>query len=253
MICSFSSDSGADVSTAGTEVTFNTVALNGGSRFALINTEYSACFSTTFDICKKADSPTDAIITLDELSKLMKWLTVSRFKEFILIDKYNSGYQNIKYKGSFTAQKVQIGGAIVGLELTFTSNAPYGFGDPVTVKNSGSSANWSFSTSVEGDQEGYVYPDSLTFTASGAGNLTISNSKDSKSMYVANCVSDEVITADCKSKIISTSSSSHKIYNDFNYIFFRLVNQFNDTTNKITVSLPGTLEFIYTPVKKVVF
>ena len=254
MICQFSSGSGADVSTAGSQVTFNTAALNGGSKFALINTEYSTCFSTTFDICKKGDSATESVITLDELSYLMKWLTVNRFKKFVLIDKYNADYSEICYYGSFTAQKIEIGGAIVGLELTFTSNAPYGFGMPVTDSGSGTKTNWSFSVTPQGDEVGYIYPDSLTFKVSTAGNLTISNSNDSKIVYIANCTAGETITMDCQNKIISTTVSGHKIYNDFNFIFFRLVNSFGDgNENTISVSLPGALEYTYTPVRKVVF
>lgn len=253
MICQFDSSGNANTSTAGSETTFNTVSLDGGSRFALINTEYDSCFSTTFSICKNVASPADAIITLDQLSMLMKWLTPRKFKEFVLMDKYDLDYWYIRYKGAFTAQRVQVGGALVGLQLTFTSNAPYGYGAPVKVKRTGQTADWSFNVDVEGDEEGFVYPDTFVFTANATGNLTITNDRDNKSVYIANCSTGEVITMDCKNKIISSSLDSHKIFNDFNYIFFRLVTQLNKDRNKVTFSLPGTVEFSYSPVRKVVF
>lgn len=252
MVCRFNSSGGADTVSAGAQLTFNTVAIRGGDKYALVNAEYGNCFSVTFDICKNVDTPSNGIISVSEMSKLMKWLTRKDFHQLTLIDKYDTGYNSIHYDGSFSASKVQVGGAPVGLQLVFTSNRPFGYGDAVTKLITIAQNNGSQSIQVDSDQVGVLYPDQVEITLGASGNLTISNNKDEQKMYFANCVQGQVITIDCVHKIVSSSLESHKLYNDFNFVFFRLVNCADNSDNVIQASIPCSIKIKYSPVKKVV-
>lgn len=218
----------------------------------LVNAEYGNCFSVTFEICKNVNNPADGVISISEMSKLMKWLTRKDFHQLTLIDKYDPDYNSIHYDGSFSAAKVQVGGAVVGLELTFTSNRPYGYGDVITNTIDITEVNGSSPMQVDCDEVGVLYPDEVEIKLNGSGNLTISNDKDSQKMYFANCTQGQIIKMDCVHKIISTSLSAHKLYNDFNFVFFRLVCCADNADNIIQASIPCSIKISYSPVKKVV-
>lgn len=52
--------------------------------------------------------------------------------------------------------------------------------------------------------------------------------------------------------LFSTSNPEHKIQNDFNYIFFRIANSYENRMNMLTFSLPVMAEITYSPYVKVV-
>ena len=60
----------------------------------------------------------------------------------------------------------------------------------------------------------------------------------------------EVINLDGKNQIITTSLSSHKIQNDFNFEFPTLVNSIDNRYTNYTFSLSCEVEIIYTPIVK---
>ena len=80
------------------------------------------------------------------------------------------------------------------------------------------------------------------------GDLSIYNDLDKRTMVIKNCVSEEKITLDYP--IISSSLPSHKIQNDFNWDFFRIVNTFRTKRNNLTVSLPCNITIKYSPIIK---
>ena len=49
---------------------------------------------------------------------------------------------------------------------------------------------------------------------------------------------------------MSTSLSSHKIYNDFNFVFFRIANTYANNKNIISVNIPCEITIKYYPVAK---
>ena len=69
-------------------------------------------------------------------------------------------------------------------------------------------------------------------------------------MTIANCLADEVITIDGNTHSITTTKSSHDVYNDFNYDYFKIGNTINNRSNKISVSLPCKIELRYSPIIK---
>lgn len=69
-------------------------------------------------------------------------------------------------------------------------------------------------------------------------------------MVIKNVSVGEVITIDGPTHIITSSLDSHKLYDDFNFEFFRIGNTINNRNNRISASLPCKLEFTYSPIIK---
>ena len=100
----------------------------------------------------------------------------------------------------------------------------------------------------ESDEEGCIYPD-MEITINKDGDFTMKNSFNDRVMRIANCKKGEVIKVSYP--MISSSLTSHKVQNDFNWAFFRLENTFRDKKNKITLSLPCVVKITYSPIVKV--
>lgn len=97
-------------------------------------------------------------------------------------------------------------------------------------------------------EEGFIYPE-MEIKVNKDGNLKIHNSVENRETYIANCVAGEVITLDYP--IIKSSISSHNIQNDFNWIFFRVANTYDNSRNDLTISLPCSIKIKYSPIVKV--
>ena len=82
-----------------------------------------------------------------------------------------------------------------------------------------------------------------------SGILTIHNDLENRTMQINNCIAGERITLDYP--IISSSISSHKIQDDFNWNWFRIYNTFQNSQNILTISIPCTIKIKYSPIVKV--
>lgn len=253
IVCTFDSG-GTDTSSAGSEITFNSVKQHGGTYYAQTGVEYDECFSTTFSICKNiVDGPGEEI-TLDEYRKLMRWLNRKQFHDFNLLDPKENGWKDITFQGSFNIEKIEFSGNIIGLNLTFNTNRPFGVGKETTLTFSIEAANSSYNITNDSDEIGVLYPDLLEVVCKQDGDLSIKNNPEGRTTFIAGCTAGEKITMDCIDKILTSSLPSHKkIYNNFNFNFFRLYNSYSQRTNTITVSMPCDVKIIYRPIRKVVF
>ena len=66
--------------------------------------------------------------------------------------------------------------------------------------------------------------------------------------FAAKISSGEIITIDYP--IITSSISEHKIQNDFNWKYFRIVNTFKTGRNNLSISIPCKIEMTYSPIVK---
>ena len=98
------------------------------------------------------------------------------------------------------------------------------------------------------DDEDYVYPN-ISITCKQAGDLTIHNAREDRTTFIKNCTANEIITMNYP--IITTSLSSHKIQDDFNFVFPRIAGDFVTKENKLTFSLPCSVQLRYSPAVKV--
>lgn len=253
MLCSFDG-SKTDTVSNGSEIKFNTVSTMSGMKHELTSSSYEDCLTATFQICKNyCDYSNDEEISIEDMRDIMRWLNRKEFHKFKLID-YDGEYAGIYFEASFNISRIEINGRLYGFELEMFTNRPFGLREQIVVnidtigidKITGLyDKKIMFSNS---DEEGHIYPN-MEIVIGEDGDLEIYNSMENRVMRIANCKKDEVITIEYP--MIKSSIDSHKIRNDFNWVFFRIVTTFKNKLNEITTSLPCSIKMVYTPIVKI--
>lgn len=245
IICNFDS-SGIETISNGSEITFNTVSTMNGAKHERTSSEYEDCLEATFQICKHPCMFDDVKeITLEDMRDIMRWLNRKGFHKFKLLD---DEYSSIYFEASFNVSKIEVNGVIYGFELEMHTNRPFALQEDVVFTINNPEPNEVKSFFSKSDEEGCIYPN-MEITIYADGDLEIYSITEDRTMSVANCKAGEVISIDYP--IISSSLSSHKIQNDFNWIFFRVSTSFKDRTNEFTASLPCSINIKYSPIVKV--
>ena len=246
VICKFGSG-GIDTVSNGSIINFNTVPTQYGAINELASTKYDECISATFQICIDPCNLDFREVTVDEMRKIMRWLNRKGFHKFKLVD---PEYTNVYFEASFNVSRVEFDGMLVGFELEMTTNSPFAHMEPVTITIDNDILEGAAEKTVvcRSDDEGYIYP-KMEIVMNGAGDLEIVNEFENRTMIIKNCSVGETITLDYP--VIQTSDSGHKIMDDFNWMFFRLANTYDDRNNHITISLPCTIKMTYSPIVKV--
>lgn len=237
MICKFDAN-GLETVSNGSQITFNTVSSYGGAKRELTSTTYEETLETTFQICKKPCDNEDTTITIEDVRRIARWLNRKTFKKFRLL---TDDMATIYFEASFNISRVEMDGEIVGLELEMFTNSPFALMEKKVAIRNGSN-NGKFIIRDLSDVEGFIYP-KMTIRVNANGNLVIKNAIEDRTMVINNCKSGEVITIE--HPIITSSLSSHKIQNDFNWSFFRIANDFKQNVNEVTVSIPCDIDIVY--------
>lgn len=214
---------------------------------------YDENYTRTFAIMKSPCIDQEYFLTEDDISLMSKWLVRKQYKVFRYIDENEDEEEEdiprpVWYKVQNTLSKINYGDNVIGLTVTVNANAPYGFADETTTTWSDDSKT----IAVVTDEEGYIYPD-MEITCNAAGNLTITNDRESgRITRINNVVADEVITitgGDIQQ--ITSSVSGHDLSVDFNYVFPRLCSRYNSYDNTITTNLSSDKELSYCGIRKV--
>lgn len=248
VIASFD-DSGDGAAMSGANISLSTSSSLGNERFDLFNVTYNEPYTITFTIMKDpciSGDQEDMYLSPIEVSALQRWLCRKNHYCKFKIDQ--DEYENIYWMGTFTSQQYVMNGHIIGLELTFTADSPYGHIDKINLDYT-VSANGNFVVVDASEEEGYIYPN-LVIKLNSAGNLTITNSRDTKITRINNCTANETITIDGEHLIIKTSVSGHDLGKDFNYIFPRIINTVEDVTNTFNSNLACSVKMTYAPAIK---
>jgi hypothetical protein len=242
-VCQFDTK-GIQTVSNGSQITFNKVSTLNGAKHELTSVKYESCLESTFQICKNICGSDVLEISVDELRLISKWLNRTEFHKFKIL---NDAYLDIYFEASFNISRIEMDGKLYGLELKLQTNRPFALQEPkkITIKNL--IQNGKHIVKDYSDVEGYIYPE-VEITINESGNLNIYNEIEDRNTFIANCVAGEIIKMNYP--IIETSSSTHKIQNDFNWNFFRIANTFTDSVNKVTISLPCTMKIIYSPTVK---
>lgn len=188
----------------------------------------------------------DGEISIAEMRYLKRWLSAPNPRVFSVNDER---YEGIKWEGSFNIEEVNVGSKRVGLNLTFTSNRPFGIEEDRIIEGD-IKKNGAINVSYFSDEWGYTYP-YVKIECRADGDLTIYNAYDQRSTMIKNCVDGEIITID-KQLQIASSITTHDVFSDFNYVFLRLGRDKGSSINKLTFTLPCHYTISYTPVAKVV-
>lgn len=264
IICNFDYGSGATEVSPGATITFSKKSRNNGRRFEKIGATYDECILFSLDICKNPDthSPEEMEISRSEFEDIGRWLNRREFLRFMIIEdnEADKDSQTCYYNASFNITKLTINETLYGIRLNAETDSPFGYGQEI-------SQTWSIKESCEkvlydrsGDI-GYIYP-KVEITSGIDGNIVLENEMTGCKTIIKGCTVGEKIELSGDTLIITTDSTTHKIYNDFNYEFFTIGNDFTNTKNKISISLlykdnnipenstPTVITISYTPIIK---
>lgn len=246
IICTI--DSPEMITSLGSELNLNQVPIRNGAEFLVSNPTYDTPLETTFQVIKYDCKRGYEELSINEHREIVRWLNRKTPRTLRLIGE-DSSYDYVHFEGSFSSiSKIEINGRIYGYELHFVSNHPYALGDTVNLLIKATRNNYVYEFEDVSDEIGYIYP-KMKITCTQDCDLSIYNSIENRTTTIANCLQGEVIQFD-EYLNISTSLPSHKIQNDFNYVFFRIANTYEDRINSIKISHPCTIEIEYTPIVK---
>ena len=234
-------------------LTYNTLN-SRNNKFNLLYSDYEEPLKFTMEIAKSPCSP-QKDFTHTEIDRIKTWLNRRAFFKFSPIYEEKEEFPNIYCMGSFNVKVIPVGSKIAGLELSFTSDAPYAYYEPITYSFNIPQADSTFTVYSMSDETGYVYANA-EIECLEDGDLKIFNSCiDEKVIVINNCKKGEIISLNGKAKIISSSlqETDHKtLYNDFNYSFPVIVREYSEakSQNVFTVTLPCNIKMTYSPICK---
>ena len=255
VMCHINTDSGVRDVDIGCDITFNTVKNNHSSVQYITSSSYDNVYSMSFDIIKSKCGRfrEDIYLTSEEVRLLITWLNRREYRRLKLINDVNAD-MSINYYGSFNVKQIMMGDKVIGLSLTFTSNAPYGFADEISVDYDIVSGNEYFYLNIDSDEIGILYPKVAITFKQNYNTFSITNVSSGTTLFLKNCLKDETIIIDGEHKIIITDKPEHNstLYNDFNYEYLDiLVKDDNFSENKYQVSNPCVVNIKYSPIRKV--
>lgn len=211
--------------------------------FTYINYEDTLTF--TIGVIKNPCKDENEEITLEQMENLKRWLCRPAPHKFKIDD---PRYQDIFWEGTFELREMAAGNKRVGAELTFISTRPFALQEDITFSGE-IEANGELTIEDTSTEIGYIYPE-ITIKCLEDGDLSIYNDFDQRETIVENCSADEEITFS-KYLQIESSLSEHEIYDDFNFVFTRIGNNFVTGENILTFSLPCEFTITYNPIRKV--
>jgi len=244
--CTFNGAGSLETVSNGSEITFTNVSTNGGAKYKRVSSKYDTCIEATFQICKNPSNKSydEMFFTTDEIRYITSWLCRKEYHEFRLI---GEGFIDIYFMASFKVSMIKIGGKVCGFELTMQSDKPFAYKDPIVKKYNLRSGNMSFSIFIDSDEEGYIYP-KVKLKVLRDGDLKITNEEIDEEVFIKDCSLNEEIEMNYP---MITTNVNRKIQNKFNWEFVKLKNTFSTRMNKLTVSLPCTIEITYSPIAKI--
>lgn len=234
-----------------TALNFNQVPVRNGEYYLFSNTTYDAPLEVTFEVCKLDYFTGDnRIFTQDELREISRWLCRKEPHVFRPIAKGMVSSVDTYFDGSFDVSNIYVGNHVVGLQLHFTCVRPHAVGRKISIKHTFEGDDKSFLLRDESDEVGTIYPDLLEIKCKSGGTLTINNSLEpNRTTEIKNVRANEIIRFDNMLNI-STSVDEHEIQDDFNFVFFRVANKYDDRENVITTSIDCEITLEYNPIIK---
>lgn len=241
-------NSKTDTVDIGNKVDIGKVKSARNNSYYSIGANYSDVLQLTFSIVVDPCSNPDIELTDEQINDTMRWLNRRRYCKFKPI--YEEGeFPDVYYNATFNAELVMAGTSPIGFNLTFITNAPYGFKD-VDAGEHELSAGSSIQIEDESIEIGYVYAD-MEITVNGTGTLEIINDADKfNKTVIENCEAGDKIIFNGRTKEIS-SENHVTIANDFNYRFPRVTNTYNNKINNFSFNLPCSVKINYTAISKV--
>ena len=244
MVCEF--DGNAPSETSGGNIEFTLTSAPVQNRwYKSGNTNYSEAIKFAFQVIKKNQEPIDSY----EYSTYARLLQrKDDYKEFTIT---KLDYDTVHFYAQLNISPIQVGGDIVGLNITGITDSPYAYGQLTTKEITTENGVGILSFVDMSDEVGYIYPD-IEINIYSACNLKITNETSGEFFKLDNCVDNEVINIDGTFLEMETTYISHKVYECSNFKFPRIVNDINKRTNVFKVEGNCTVTMKYRPIRKVV-
>lgn len=234
----------------GSSLTQNVVLNKNTYKNSIVNNSYDKPIEVTFDVIKYDCSNPNAVMTDNEIAYMMRWLNRKQYLRFQPI--YDDlSFPDVHYYGTFKDVKlVYMHGNPVGLNLTFTSNSPFGYMDEITnsfsLPENGTFTIYNFS-----DEIGILMPKLVQVTIKENGIFSLFNTLDySNETVVSGCSEGEVIKFYSEKEMIESTDMDH-IFNRFNYVYPILMSTYAQKENTFITQLPCDLSITYEPIRKV--
>ena len=254
MICTFDS-SGLETVSSGADITFNTIKSVGSNKVKMYGSKYEEMYTNPFQICKNPCSNNDNMyFETNEESALQRWLC--RKDGYHQFKPIQEDLKDVYWNASFSSKQINLGGKIIGLELTMYTDSPYAYLSIGDI-NYSVNPNDSFSIFDSSDEVGFIYP-IVEITCNGDGKIVLQNNMDKKKLILTNVTQGEIITLDGENKIPVSSANRPDFPNCFNYhyprIFNKIENGIDVRENIFTLSsdsVPCDITFKYSPIVKI--
>lgn len=253
-IGSITTGSGIKEVDIGSDITFNTIKNNNSSVHYVTSSVYDNVYAPQIEIFKTpCQKKTDELYITDEDMKLLtKWLNVREYKKIKLINNVNSS-MNIVYYGSFNIKQIMLNDNIIGLLLILTTNAPFGFGEMVTLKYDIKSSGEHFFIYGDSDEVGTIFPEIYVKSKANNQTIIITNLTTNTEVRLENCSENEIIYVNNEFKIIKSDKRiDSDMSNNFNYNYFDiLIDEDVYSKNEYVVSAPCEITIRYSPIRKI--
>ena len=187
-----------------------------------------------------------------EVREIYRWLlstnnyTEFRFHEEVILD-------NVILYAKVTHLKTQsVGNEIIGFEIDFECNAPYGFSNKIKkIFNFDKDNNKQIIMNYS-DKIGFIYPN-LEIACLEDCDFELINLFEDRITKIKNCKKNEIIVVDTQTKQIKSSNELHDLCGDFNWNWFRLVSTFNNQKNILLCENNCKIQFDYQEIRAVDF
>lgn len=252
MICDFDMNNGKNESTAGSEIELKTSKIPMSNKWTLYNSNYSKPLEFKITVCKMDKTS----IHILEQSAINRWLS-SIQNSYQWFQFVQSDYEGIFFRVKCTEiNNISISNINYGMEIAFICDAPYGYSQEYTTVYSGTNDGINVTFIDNSDDIGELFP-LMRLNVKNDGDISICNNltmdiDDTNTWFkIKNCKKGEVVTVDCEKEIITTTLPSHKIYNDFGWIWFSFYNNLNTRRNNLTILGDVEVTFTYRFIRKV--
>lgn len=251
IVCSINSNSGNYDIDIGCDISFTELKNNNTFRRSKTSSTYEKVYTATFDIMKyDCNSRSEEYMTSLEAREIIKWLNREDYYRLRMVNNI-ADESNVYYYGSFNIKQIMLGDNILGLTLTFTSNAPFGFSDVVENKMMLLNANDVVSIVGDSDRYGIIYP-RVEIKCFADGDLKIHNETTGNTLEIRGCMNGETIVVDGEYGIIYSNKRDDAIIaNDFEYEYFDILIDKFGTENIYSSTLSCEVTINYLPVRKV--
>jgi hypothetical protein len=242
IICvNFNSASGVEIVTGGNETELIIEKAPRNNAFHITSQEYSKPLSFVMQIIMSDESN----INPENEMAIKKWLCKrGKYIDFQIEDER---FYDIKFQVNISNPQIIKVGNVVGMEFTINCKYPYGLSYDIIKQYSITTLNQQINLNIENIDD-YIYPD-IIITANSAGTINITNSTEvaNRIFTINNLTIGETITIKGNIPDISSSISTHLIWNDFNKHWLRLV----DGINTLTVSNLCSIKLSYNEARSV--